>query len=135
MPRKRSFRWNNTIFFEIVTYCFFFVFVFLNKCHLCNWTDYRKFSQRFNSWSSFSSLELGADISLNLGSRKIWDSYLDSAGPICYLSQISNYMAICNKSNKHIYAVRKNVFTYVFSVHNIIGLLRHEQICLMRLRF
>ena len=31
--------------------------------------------------------------------------------------------------------VRKNIFACLFSVHNTISLSRHEQVCLMRLRF
>ena len=31
--------------------------------------------------------------------------------------------------------VRKNIFACLFSVHNKISLSRHEQVCLMRLRF
>ena len=31
--------------------------------------------------------------------------------------------------------MRKNIFACLFSVHNTIGLSRHEQACLMRLRF
>ena len=31
--------------------------------------------------------------------------------------------------------IRKNIFAYLFSVHNTISLSRHEQVCLMRLRF
>ena len=31
--------------------------------------------------------------------------------------------------------VRKNIFACLFSVHNTITLSRHEQVCLMRLRF
>ena len=30
---------------------------------------------------------------------------------------------------------RKNIFACLFSVHNTISLSRHEQVCLMRLRF
>ena len=33
------------------------------------------------------------------------------------------------------YNVRKNTFACLFSVHNTISLSRHEQVCLMRLRF
>ena len=32
-------------------------------------------------------------------------------------------------------SVRKNIFASLFSVHNTIILSRHEQVCLMRLRF
>ena len=32
-------------------------------------------------------------------------------------------------------AIRKNIFACLFSVHNTISLSRHEQVCLMRLRF
>ena len=31
--------------------------------------------------------------------------------------------------------IRKNIFACLFSVHNTISLSRHEQVCLMRLRF
>ena len=31
--------------------------------------------------------------------------------------------------------IRKNIFACLFSVHNTIILSRHEQVCLMRLRF
>ena len=31
--------------------------------------------------------------------------------------------------------IRKNAVARLFSVHNIISLFRHEQVCLMRLRF
>ena len=31
--------------------------------------------------------------------------------------------------------IRKNIFACLFSAHNIISLSRHEQVCLMRLRF
>ena len=37
-----------------------------------------------------------------------------------------------SRSNKDI---RKNIFACLFSVHNTISLSRHEQVCLMRLRF
>ena len=33
------------------------------------------------------------------------------------------------------YFIRKNIFACLFSVHNTITLSRHEQVCLMRLRF
>ena len=31
--------------------------------------------------------------------------------------------------------IRKNIFACLFSVHSIVSLSRHEQVCLMRLRF
>ena len=31
--------------------------------------------------------------------------------------------------------IRKNIFACLFSVHNTISFSRHEQVCLMRLRF
>ena len=31
--------------------------------------------------------------------------------------------------------IRKNIFACLFSVHNTMSLSRHEQVCLMRLRF
>ena len=31
--------------------------------------------------------------------------------------------------------IRKNIFACLFSAHNTISLSRHEQVCLMRLRF
>ena len=31
--------------------------------------------------------------------------------------------------------IHKNIFACLFSVHNTISLLRHEQVCLIRLRF
>ena len=34
-----------------------------------------------------------------------------------------------------LYSIRKNIFACLFSVHNTISLSRHEQVCLMRLRF
>ena len=33
------------------------------------------------------------------------------------------------------FAIRKNIFACLFSVRNTISLSRHEQVCLMRLRF
>ena len=33
------------------------------------------------------------------------------------------------------FVIRKNIFACLFSVHNTISLSRHEQVCLMRLRF
>ena len=33
------------------------------------------------------------------------------------------------------FGIRKNIFACLFSVHNTISLSRHEQVCLMRLRF
>ena len=33
------------------------------------------------------------------------------------------------------FLIRKNIFACLFSVHNTISLSRHEQVCLMRLRF
>ena len=38
-------------------------------------------------------------------------------------------------SNKILRDKRKNIFACLFSVHNTISLSRHEQVCLMRLRF
>ena len=35
----------------------------------------------------------------------------------------------------NIWGLRKNIFACLFSVHNTISLSRHEQVCLMRLRF
>ena len=31
------------------------------------------------------------------------------------------------------FCIRKNIFTCLFSVHNIISFSRHEKVCLMRL--
>ena len=36
---------------------------------------------------------------------------------------------------KYVYQILKNIFAYLFSVHNAISLSCHEQVCLMRLRF
>ena len=36
---------------------------------------------------------------------------------------------------KELFIIRKNIFACLFSVHNTIILSRHEQVCLMRLRF
>ena len=36
---------------------------------------------------------------------------------------------------KQVYNIRKNIFACLFSVHNTISLSRHEQVCIMRLRF
>ena len=40
-------------------------------------------------------------------------------------------------TGKNVYydVLRKNIFACLFSVHNTISLSRHEQVCLMRLRF
>ena len=43
-------------------------------------------------------------------------------------------MMIYLTRKKMIY-IRKNIFTCLFSVHNAISLSRHEQVCLIRLRF
>ena len=43
-----------------------------------------------------------------------------------------------NSENAHFLRIentRKNIFACLFSVHNTISLSRHEQVCLMRLRF
>ena len=40
----------------------------------------------------------------------------------------------CKIEISHFY-IRKNIFACLFSVHNTISLSRHEQVCLMRLRF
>ena len=37
--------------------------------------------------------------------------------------------------HKKILGLCKNIFAYLFSVHNTMSLLRHEQVCLMRLHF
>ena len=42
---------------------------------------------------------------------------------------------IYNPHKKYISDIRKNIFACLFSVHNTISLSRHEQVCLMRLRF
>ena len=48
----------------------------------------------------------------------------------------------CKEQNKILDAkiesnvnIRKNIFACLFSVHNTMSLSRHEQVCLMRLRF
>ena len=41
----------------------------------------------------------------------------------------------CIKYYKITFFIRKNIFACLFSVHNTISLSRHEQVCLMRLRF
>ena len=33
------------------------------------------------------------------------------------------------------FSIRKNIFACLFSVHSTISLSRHEQVCLIRLRF
>ena len=38
-------------------------------------------------------------------------------------------------SLKEEYTLRENIFACLFSVHNTISLSRHEQVCLIRLRF
>ena len=38
-------------------------------------------------------------------------------------------------SKTNVFGIRKNIFACLFSVHNTISLSRHEQVCLMRLRF
>ena len=43
------------------------------------------------------------------------------------------YSALYKKAKGYI--TRKNIFACLFSVHNTISLSRHEQVCLMRLRF
>ena len=42
------------------------------------------------------------------------------------------HISLCNQ---HEFCIRKNIFNCLFSVHNNISLSRHEQVCLMRLRF
>ena len=48
-------------------------------------------------------------------------------------AEINERKDIVKKISKYI--IRKNIFACLFSVHNTISLSRHEQVCLMRLRF
>ena len=48
---------------------------------------------------------------------------------------VSLNVAAQNAFGKHNKNIRKNIFACLFSVHNTISLSRHEQVCLMRLRF
>ena len=59
-----------------------------------------------------------------------------------YKYKIQNYKIhkfmkykICEIENSECRLSCKNVFACLFSVHNTISLSRHEQVCLMRLRF
>ena len=45
------------------------------------------------------------------------------------------YSEISQTSNISILDIRKNIFACLFSVLNAISLSRHEQVCLIRLRF
>ena len=45
---------------------------------------------------------------------------------------INAHISLCNQ---HKFCIRKTIFACLFSVHNTISLSRHEQVCLMRLRF
>ena len=38
-----------------------------------------------------------------------------------------------NSQNHRRAVLRKNIFAWLFSVHNIISLSRHEQVCVMKL--
>ena len=46
-----------------------------------------------------------------------------------------NFRNTCHEIYELDPVIRKNIFTCLFSVHNTISLSRHEQVCLMRLRF
>ena len=46
-----------------------------------------------------------------------------------------NSEVIITKNERTTKRTRKNIFACLFSVHNTISLSRHEQVCLMRLRF
>ena len=49
--------------------------------------------------------------------------------------QAANNSQKLNNEIRQIIYLRKNIFACLFSVHNTISLSRHEQVCLMRLRF
>ena len=71
--------------------------------------------QRFKMSVMFSFIFL-ADIKIIFGYN---------VGVLSIKKEISNIKA----------DIRKNIFACLFSVHNTISLSRHEQVCLMRLRF
>ena len=49
-------------------------------------------------------------------------------------NEIKERKDLIKKLNKYL-VILKNIFACLFSVHNTISLSRHEQVCLMRLRF
>ena len=59
---------------------------------------------------------------------KIWDI-------IVWLTEFESFATPISKIPKIPKVIRKNIFACLFSVHNTISLSRHEQVCLMRLRF
>ena len=73
------------------------------------------------------------------------DSKLDYSNYCKIISLLSNIEKIFEKlmykrlytflNNNNFIYIRKNIFACLFSVHNTISLSRHEQVCLMRLRF
>ena len=58
---------------------------------------------------------------------------VNSNEPVCFPFSIRT--SKCSGSCNNINDIRKNIFASLFSVHNTTSLSRHEQVCLMRLRF
>ena len=73
-------------------------------------------------------------LALNVGS-------CECALPQLHFSEGKAALAISSKEKFHLQVkskvklIRKNIFACLFSIHNTISLSRHEQVCLMRLRF
>ena len=66
--------------------------------------------------------------SINLSYSKEFETILTSSNIAC-----SDMISVFHPNS--VSAIRKNIFACLFSVHNTISLSRHEQVCLMRLRF
>ena len=71
----------------------------------------------------YNLIEYSKNYSKTSGS--LWNYYKDIP-----VGNITN-----SKSFKYKTSIRKNIFACLFSVHNTISLSRHEQVCLMKLRF
>ena len=112
-----------------------------------------------NNWENFNETELPSKDKFysSLGLEDISDSDYRQANKVFEVIKLNNigdyhdlYVQVdtvqltdifenfrntCHEIYELDPVIRKNIFTCLFSVHNTISLSRHEQVCLMRLRF
>ena len=88
-------------------------------------SGFKKLKNMTKPSSSILADELHKPIIRKFNKRKVYSQFKDNIWGV----DLADMQSLSRKNK------RKNIFACLFSVHNTISLSRHEQVCLMRLRF